>query len=100
MDHSTTKHFNPLSIKENFKLKRRIRERKEPFHPSHLALAKQKFCQLFMFSFQVIDHFINRDILFLPENADPFHLMEDRIMIAIDFVPPIHIAKDQKPFQP
>ena len=46
-----------------------------------------------MFCLQILHNLIDGNLIFLPQQTDTLHLMEHWIMIPIDLIPAVNIAK-------
>lgn len=100
MDDPATKHLDPLAIEVNFKLERGLREREIGIDPSHFAGSKQSFGKVLNFALQISNSLINSDRVFASKHSDGLHLMKDRIMIPINFIPPVYIPKYKEIVEP
>lgn len=53
-----------------------------------------------MFCLQIMNHLIDGHLLFEPQHADSLHLVEDWVMVPINFVPPVDIAEHEEVLEP
>mmetsp|Transcript_7586 Transcript_7586/g.20685 ORF Transcript_7586/g.20685 Transcript_7586/m.20685 type:complete len:240 (-) Transcript_7586:529-1248(-) len=102
LHHATPEHFQPLPIKENLQLERRLGERKVRVYPPHLYFSEkllgeslERLLQLLLTICRAVRSTRCLPLLFR-EHPHALHLMEHGIMCGIYGIPPIHVSGHQE----
>ena len=96
MDNTAAKHFYPLIVKENFEFEGGFCEGKVLIYPFFLAFSKEIINYLFNSLLKVIHCLFHTDFVLGAKHLDCFHLVENWIVEAIDFIPAINISFDRQ----
>lgn len=93
MYNAATKHFYPLILIKDLKLKAGFGEGEVCINPPHLGVcAKQIFNYFFDGLLHIVNNIFDFDLAFFSQHIDSLHLMEYWIMELIDLISAINVT--------